>query len=40
MQRFIMITKDKLKGFVDVCISSGKYIETGLNLQQKRNIRN
>jgi len=30
-----MITKDKLKEFVDACISSGKYIETGLNLPQK-----
>jgi len=30
-----MITKDKLKEFVDACISSGKYVETGLNLPQK-----
>ena len=30
-----MITKDKLKEFVDACISSGKYVETGLKLPQK-----
>ena len=30
-----MITKDKLKEFVDACISSGKYVEIGLNLPQK-----
>lgn len=27
--------KDKLKRFVDACISSGKYVETGLDLPQK-----
>jgi len=32
---FIMIELNKLRDFVDACISSGKYIETGYKLPQK-----
>tara|TARA_R110002124_G_C8931286_1_gene512026 strand:+ start:1935 stop:2180 length:246 start_codon:yes stop_codon:yes gene_type:complete len=31
----MIIAKEKLKDFVDACISSGKYIETGFKLPQK-----
>ena len=31
----MIVEKEKLKEFVDACISSGKYIETGLKLPQK-----
>jgi hypothetical protein len=30
-----MITKNKLKKFIEDCINSGKYIEIGLNLPQE-----
>lgn len=33
-----MIDKVKLKEFLDICISTGRYVETGLNLPQKNII--
>ena len=29
------MTKDQINEFLDACISSGRYVETGLNLKQE-----